>query len=138
MKKLLILLGIVPMAFISCDKKEDCEINQASVAGTYRVTAMKYKQTSTSGEIDVYALLDACEKDDQQVLNSNGTYTYQDAGTSCSPSGTFNGTWSLSGQTLTIDGDASTITSFDCSTLVTTASNVAQPGDVLVITMVRL
>ena len=137
MKKLLLACLVLPL-FISCNKdKDDCETTTAKVAGTYRLTAAKYKQTPTSGEIDLLVLLDACEKDDLEVLNGNGSYTHQDAGTVCTPSGTYSGTWSLAGNTLTIDGQASTVTSFDCTTLVFTISNYSTAGDVATFTMVR-
>jgi len=51
------------------------------------------KQTPASAETDLLLLLDACEKDDHEVLNENGSYTHQDAGTVCSPSGTYSGPW---------------------------------------------
>ena len=138
MKKLLLILLIAPLTFISCDKDDDCETTSAQVAGTYRLTSAKYKQTPTSGEVDLLVLLDNCEKDDQQVLNANGTYQYVDAGTICSPNGSYSGNWSLNGNTLIIDGETSTVTSFDCKTLVFTVSGYNVAGDVATFTMVKI
>ncbi|HUR66414.1 MAG TPA: lipocalin family protein [Chitinophagaceae bacterium] len=137
MNKLLLALLALPL-FIACNKDDDCETTKAKVAGNYRLTAAKYKQTPASAEMDLYALLSACEKDDTEVLNENGSYTHQDAGTACSPSGTYSGTWSLNGNTLVIDGETSTITSFDCKTLVFTISGYNTAGDVATFTMVKL
>ena len=117
MKRILLIATISLFTLASCDKDDDCEQNVNTVSGTYKLTALKYKPSGSSTEIDFYALMDACEKDDLTILSSNGTYVYDDAGTVCSPDGSFNGTWSLSGNTITVDGEAGTISSFDCENL---------------------
>lgn len=137
MKKSLLFITLSMLIFISCKKDEKCETSVAKIAGNYRVVAAKYKQTSAGAETDLFVLLDACEKDDTEVLNENGSYTHQDAGTVCTPNGTYSGTWSLSGNTLTIDGETSTIQSFDCSTLVFTISNYFVAGDVATFTLAK-
>ncbi len=137
MKKSLLFVSVSLLLLVSCKKDDKCETTVAKIAGNYKVTAAKYKSTPTSPESDLFILLDACEKDDIEVLNENGSYTHQDAGTSCTPSGTYSGTWSLSGNTLTIDGEVSTITSFDCSTLVFTVANYFASCDVATFTLAK-
>ena len=137
MKKLLFSVTLAALTLISCKKDKDCETSTASLSGNYRQTAIKYKQTPSSTEQDVFANLPACEKDDILVLNSNGSYNYQDAGTVCTPNGSFSGTWSYSGSTITINGEAATIQSFDCSSLVIYIENQLAPGDRVTTTLVK-
>lgn len=122
------------------EKKEEntCTANQQGIAGTYRLTALKYKMSATSPEQDYLIYLDACERDDLITLNANGTYSYQDAGTSCSPSNNDSGTWSVNGNTISSDGMVNgTITSFDCRTLVYHVDNTLVTGDSYIFTMVK-
>jgi len=60
-----------------------------------------------------------------------------DAGTVCSPSGGDSGTWSLSGNTMNVNGDLATIESFDCKTLVLVNNDVNTTGDKLKITLTK-
>ena len=140
MKKLLFLL-VTPLTFISCDKDkdEDCALSQASVAGTYRVTSIKYKSSASGPEMDYYNFVftEACEKDDTYTLNANGTFSFNDAGTKCTPPNDYTGTWSLSGNTIVIDGDAGNVDSFNCNTLVVSGSNVITTGDKFTFTYTR-
>lgn len=139
MKRILALVVTSVILFSSC-KKDDptCDLNTASVTGSYRIGAIKYKQTSTSAEIDVLASFPACQKDDILIFGPSNVFTYQDAGMACSPSGTFSDTWTVSGNTLTYDGDTYNVGSFNCNTLVLTESNVNVNGDLLTATFVRL
>jgi len=109
----------------------------ASIAGTYKQTANTYKASATASEQDLYALEDACEKDDIITLNVNGNYTYTDAGMVCSSPGDATGTWSVSGSTINIDGQLGTVVSYDCKTLVISTSDVVTTGDVEKITLTR-
>lgn len=140
MKKLFILL-IAPLTLISCDKdKEDtCALSQASVAGTYRVTAVRYKASASSPEVDYYNVIftQACEKDDTYTLDANGSFSFNDAGTKCSPPNDYTGNWSLSGNTIVIDGDSGNVDSFNCTTLVVSGSDVISVGDKFTITYTR-
>lgn len=125
---------IVPVILISCkpEKKDLCPIKMATIAGTYKMTAMKYKANATAPEKDLLIYLEDCEKDDLIILNPDGTSSYKDAGISCSPDGNKTGTWSLSGNTIISDDPDSgpeIIESFDCSTLVSYMSDVYIPGD---------
>jgi hypothetical protein len=137
MKKLALTLAIGTLTFVSCKKDNDCETNATSLALSYKTVSIKYKQTPSSSEIDYFATLDACEKDDVLTLNANGTYSYTDAGTQCSPAGSYTGTWSVSGNTITVDGDNGTIQSFDCNTLVLYIENSFVTGDRLTTTLVK-
>jgi hypothetical protein len=147
MKKLsflpLVLFTITGMIFISCKKDKDktpaCATDVASIAGSYKFAAYTYKQTPTSAEEDYLNIIfpDACEKDDVISFNSNGNYTVTDAGIVCSPSGGDSGTWSLSGNAMNIDGDLTTIESFDCKTLVLANNDVNVTGDKLKITLTK-
>jgi hypothetical protein len=122
------------------DKNEQpsCATTREGLAGTYRLTALKYKMSASAPEQDFLQYLDACERDDLVTLNANGSYTYQDAGTVCSPSGNDSGTWSVSGSTLTSDGMINgTISSYDCRTLVYHLDNILVPGDTYIFTMVK-
>ena len=123
--------------FSACKKEEDnnsCTTSVASLSGTYKVVAATYTAPGLPNQ-DAYAMLDACEKDDLQVLNANGSFTYQDAGTVCNPNGTYTGTWSLSGSTITLDGEVGTIQSFNCDRLVIYASVGFITGDKLTTTL---
>jgi hypothetical protein len=137
MKKNLLLLSILTLVLVSCDKDDDdgdCATTVATVSGTYKITAMKYKQTPSSAEVDFFATLDNCEKDDLTILNANGTFSIQDAGTICSPTTSYSSTWSLSGNTITIDGETGTIESFDCNLLNVSASGLFVAGDKMTVT----
>ena len=126
------------------EKKESCGLTMAAIAGTYRITDMKYKVNSSSPEEDYYALLfpDMCERDDLKVLNNNYTYIFIDAGVKCSPSWESTGTWSVTGNILkfdyriyvlpgptTISGDFYNVESYDCHKLILSQLDVYTPGD---------
>ena len=140
MKKLLTLL-LGTAVFISCnkDKDEECKLSQSAAAGTYRVTAVRYKASASASEVDYYntVFTQTCERDDTYTLNANGTFTFNDAGTKCSPPNDYTGTWSLSGNTIVIDGDSGNVDSFNCTTMVVSASNLLTTGDKIIITYTR-
>lgn len=138
MKKIFVLTVLSGILFSSCKKDKTCDLNSASLAGSYSISSLKYKQTPTSAEVDVLSSFNACERDDIFTFNANSTFNYQDAGTVCSPSGSFNDTWSLSGNTLIYDGETYNVSSFNCNNMVVTQSNVNVNGDVLTATFVRL
>ncbi len=139
MKKTTIFL-FAAVLFFSCKKDpEPCTTSVTSISAAYNITAYTYKQTPTSPEVDYYPILfpDACNRDDVLTFSANGTYQKKDANLVCSPPEDDNGTWALSGNTITIDGDPNTIESFDCKTLVVVIMDFLNPGDKLKITLVK-
>jgi hypothetical protein len=142
MKKLLLLM-LFPALFIAC-KKEDtkdhpCTRDVSSISGSYKVTAYTYKASASSPEQDYFNIIfsEPCERDDILTFNSNGNWQLKDAGVVCSPSGDDNGAWSLSGNTMSLDGEPTTIESFDCKNLVLVETDVITTGDKLKITLTR-
>jgi hypothetical protein len=137
MKKAFLLILLVSV-FFSCKKdNKTCNQDMAGIAGTYKVVAITYKLNSAAPEQDFFSTLDACKKDDLTVLNASGGLTYTDAGTKCAPAGDYASTWSVSGSTITINGDPYTIQSFNCSTMVVTASGQITAGDLTKVTLAR-
>lgn len=135
MKKIIISAFILATTVMACKKDPvACTTNMASIAGSYKIIAAKYKASSTAPEQDFFSTLPACEKDDIIKLNANGTADYQDAGTACTPNSTYSSTWSLSGNTITMDGTPGTIQLFDCKKLVVTGTGTLVPGDILTVT----
>lgn len=141
MKRIFLCAAILGITVVSCkkEKKDDsvpspCVIGTAYIAGIYKTTAIRYKASSSAPEQDYFATLPACEKDDIIKLNVNGTADYQDAGTVCTPNGSYSGTWTLNGDLITIDGTPGSIQLFDCKKLVVSASGVIVPGDNIIIT----
>ncbi|HSB94053.1 MAG TPA: lipocalin family protein [Flavitalea sp.] len=138
--KMLLAAFCMFVIVVSCSKDEssnDCSTTKEHIAGSYKVTANTYKQTPSSTEENLLSNVPPCELDDVITLNTNGTYQLTDAGMACDPLSTDNGTWSLSGSTLTIDGDATTIKSFNCKTLVAVATDAFVPGDQITLTLTR-
>ncbi len=114
MKKIFLPAFLALIVFGSCSKDDGgCDISIANISGTYKIISIKAKITGLP-EIDVFAGFDDCEKDNLQVLEADGDFIYQDAGTACSPAQNYTGTWSLSGATLNLDGEIVTIQNFDC------------------------
>ena len=139
MKKTTICL-LAAVLFFSCKKDpEKCTSSVASISGAYKITAYTYKATPTSPDQDYYPILfpDACERDDELTFNANGTYQKTDVGVVCTPPQNDNGSWSLSGNTLTVDGNPENIESFDCKTLIVATTDFNVPGDKLKITLVK-
>lgn len=137
-KTSLFLLSLVLL--FSCSKPEtECTTSVASISGSYNITAYSYKESASSPETDYYPVLfpDACERDDVLTFNVNGTYQKTDERVVCSPPENDNGTWALSGNTMTVNGDLNTIESFDCKTLVVVSTDFLIPGDKLKITLIR-
>lgn len=134
--------GFLLAAVLLFSCKEDpveCNTSVATISGSYKVTAYRYKQTPTSPEQDYYPVIfpDACDRDDIYTFNANGTYQLKDAGIVCSPPDDETGTWSLLGNTMTIDGDQTGIESFDCKTLILFNTDINTPGDRLKITLIK-
>ncbi len=143
MKKIIFLSILNVLFFTACKKPNvtpSCTTDAASIAGAYKITAVTYKATATSAEMDYFNTLypNACEKDDVYTFQTNGSYQIKDAGTVCSPPGDDNGTWSfVSANSLIIDGDAIVLESFDCKTLILVNTDTQVTGDRLKLTMAR-
>lgn len=141
MKKISIYLFFLVCIF-SCKKKDteqNCTTNTASIAGSYKITAVAYKANTSATEVDFYQQFfpEPCDRDDILTFNVNGTWVQKDAGIVCSPSNDDNGSWSVTGQTMFVDGDAATIKSFNCKQLVLT--NIISPstGEQFTITLTK-
>ena len=134
---------LLPALFFACKKEKEknvsCNTDVSSISGSYKVAAYTYKANASSPEQDYFNIIfsETCERDDILTFSSNGSWQLKDAGVVCSPSGDDNGSWTLSGNTLSIDGDATTIESFDCKNLVLVNSDVMTAGDKLKITLAR-
>lgn len=138
-KNLLFTLAFV-FGVTSCQKNSSqdnsCARTTAGLAGTYKLTALKYKAGNDSPELDYMLLREVCENDDLIVLEANGTYWYKDLGLICSPDGSNNGTWSVAGNTIISDGIVSgTIQSFDCHFLTVYSADFIIPGDRITMTI---
>ena len=140
MKKTTLFVLSVFILF-SCKKKNEntCTISAAVIAGSYKITAATYKASATAAETDYLNILfELCERDDIYTFNAAGTYQLADVGMICTPSGSDNGTWSLSGTTvITIDGDPLTLESFDCKQLILVNTDTQAAGDKLKLTLTR-
>ena len=140
-KTLFVILSALVLFACKKDKKETvaCTTSATTIAGSYKITSITYKQSSSSPEIDYLTVIlsESCQRDDVLTFNSGGTYVNTDAGTTCSPSSNDNGTWALSGSNMIIDGDATAIDSFDCKTLVLVNTDIQTSGDRLKITLTR-
>lgn len=140
MKKIISLTLTVALFFTACKKDPTCETNQASIAGAYKITAVTYKASAASAEIDYFNILfsDACDRDNVYTFQTNSTYQIKDAGTICSPNGDDNGTWSfVSASSIIIDGDPITLESFNCKTLVMVNLDTQVTGDRLKLTLTK-
>ncbi len=136
--RFIILLIAAVLTFSSCKKKDkinNCNLTEANLAGSYKVESIKYKPSANSQEVDGTFLLDACETDDIRTFNPNHTLIYTDAGTQCSPPSDDNGSWSLSGSTLNLDGTLQTIDTFDCNGFIISETDYKIPGDKVTITL---
>jgi hypothetical protein len=114
MKKYFLILCAAVTLALSCNKDDDKDstaINKENLAGSYTLTSAK--ATVSGIDIDLTAasiflpvpVISACQKDDIITLKADYTYTWQDAGQTCTPSGNISGAWALSGNnTITING----------------------------------
>jgi hypothetical protein len=143
MKKIIFILSISAIIF-SCKKTETpadtCTVSNATIVGTYTVTAIKYKASSAAAEDDLFSGLADCEKDNTYELKTDGSVVVGDGAEICGgppPPGTVTN-WSLtnSNQTLLLD-DEYTISSFDCKTLVLTKKDFFAAGDTKKVTYVK-
>lgn len=141
MTKWVLVPFLAVTTFASCKKEESaqpCERTTAGISGSYKLRSIEYKMTPASAPVDFMAFLEPCEKDDIIQLKNDGTWIYTDAGAVCTPPGSDNGTWTLTGNVITSDGVVSgTIQSYDCKTLVCYTENVTVPGDRFIQTLVK-
>jgi hypothetical protein len=128
MKKLLILAVAASATFASCKKKDDvktCDVTVAGIAGNYKLTKMELIANGVPSGTDILSqFYDPCERDDIYQLAADKKVTYQDAGTTCSPSSAGTGTWDVVNGKLVIThtGSGTDITSgtvkHNCSNIV--------------------
>lgn len=138
-----IAIGCFSVVISSCKKSSNggnpCSITMANLAGTYSL--LKAEQYFGGVFIDGTGFLAACQKDDHIVLNANGTASYQDLGTACSPPNDATGTWALSGNVISAPslgpppGLNGTVSSYDCTKLV--ILDTTSGGDIYRITLTK-
>lgn len=94
-------MGVICTAavFTSCKKDDDDkkEETPASVEGTWKTTALTMSDSTATQ--DLYATMDACEKDDLLRFNADKTVTELPGATKCDPSepdSESGGAWSMS------------------------------------------
>lgn len=136
MKKIGLAVTLLAFIMTGCKKDKNCDLSAANFVGAYKLVALKYKADAATPEVDEYATMDACEKDDVIFFNAVGTITYSDAGTQCVPPGDDTGFWSLVGTALDLDGENATVAYFDCnSTTLTIPGTVT--GELTTITLAK-
>ena len=137
MKKVLCIVVGIAFVMSSCSKN-NCRTDVAGLSGAYKIISVKYKPNGSSQEIDYIDTYfpQACLKDNLYTLNADNTYTVIDAGVSCGTN-PYIGDWDVNGNTLFLDADDYSITSFNCETLVITEADYGTQGGILTITLDR-
>ena len=141
-KTTILTLALTVFLFSACKKdptEPTCTKSMASISGPYKITAAKYKASAASSEEDWMLILfpDACQRDDVYTFKNDGTYTISDVGTVCNPNNSDNGTWSIVGDNMQVDGDPTTIDSYDCKTLKIANTDLMNTGDRLQLTLTK-
>lgn len=119
MQKLFTLLAFTVLIITSCHKSnnDNNAITTQKLTGSYKVADVVVTNGTLTG--DFYDSIDVCERDDLFEFNKDSLFDYADAGTVCSPDGSFQTTWSLTGNTLTVNGlFNATVKSLTTTTLV--------------------
>jgi len=116
MKKQFLLIILAVFLFSSCKKEEkDPEPNPTPLkTKTELLISSPWKLVATTvdpaiaGTSDLYAEMEACEKDDLVKYEANKTGIYDDGATKCDPTDpqteVFNWTWDLTETKITEDG----------------------------------
>lgn len=145
MKTTLLALAIIA-GFASCKKTETPPVNTctpsiSTIAGTYKISSIKYKVSSSATEADLFTNIPDCQKDDTYQLNADGSVVFADAGVSCGlpPAPGLPTSWTLEGNNTRIQMAEfnMTIVSFDCTSLVVSESDTFVAGDSKVTTYVK-
>lgn len=121
MKKItLIIAALAFLTIASCKKEEEKK------SKTDYLTSSPWKMTGLTvdlgaGPVDIFATIEACEKDDTQKYNVGGTGLESEGATKCDPADPQSEpfTWAFAaGETqLVIDGETATINTLDANTL---------------------
>ncbi len=117
MKKVtLLFVGAIATTLLifGCKKTETAEASKESLLVGKNWMMTSATLVSPGGNIDVYATMDDCEKDDLEIYNADKTVTDKPGATKCDPAeaaSTPAGKWSLNGSSLTVinAGDTNTM-----------------------------
>ena len=120
MKKIYSISIVFAFLFSSCKNENippnaTCNLTQANVIGTYKITSILYKLNPQTPAIDYFMYYDECEKDNLLIFNSNNTYIISEGATACSPTRTESGHWNLNQSLITINTELGTVTDFTCT-----------------------
>jgi hypothetical protein len=117
MKRVVVALSALLFITVSC-KKDDNNISKENLVGIYTLVSVTAKY-GTSPEVDITDdWIEPCQQDDVTTLKADDTYAVVDAGVQCDPPSDDVGTWSVSGNSFTLDGETFVISSFSGNTLV--------------------
>jgi hypothetical protein len=122
MKKSILALSVFSLLFTACKKDKDEPANVTptvqNLSGRYKLAQIAAKVGSSPEQNVTDSYLESCEKDDIYTLNVNLTLAYQDAGTVCNPSESYDSDWKLNSSTsIELDGDTYTIRKFNGTSL---------------------
>ena len=119
MKKIISLSLLVSLLFVSCKKDTPavvCTLSSTSILGSYKTTSVLYKADAATAEVDLFTGYPDCQKDDLLTFVTGGLYASTEGATACTPANNSNGTWTLSGSTIILDGtDDASVSDFSCS-----------------------
>jgi len=128
MKKTILIAFIGSVFAISACKKEETTTppvaqktkTEIITSGSWKITGITV--SDSSGSLDVFALMDDCEKDGFMTFKTDGKFITDEGATKCDPDDpqTSEGTWAFSTdeKTITIDGDPANIISFSDAQIV--------------------
>jgi hypothetical protein len=117
MKRVVVALSALLFITVSCIK-DDNNISKENLVGSYTLVSVTAKY-GTSPEVDITDdWIEPCQQDDVTTLKADDTYAVVDAGVQCDPPSDDVGTWSVSGNSFTLDGETFVISSFSGNTLV--------------------
>ena len=122
MKKILLLLAL-SASFAACKKSGgSCSLSAAAMVGDWKLTAINYKATPTSAEVNIFnddSWYNACDRDNIFRFRADNTYSFVDTGIVCSGGGDGydDGAWQLIGNAILWDGYQDTVSSFSCNSM---------------------
>ena len=99
MKKAILAVSMLSLAFISCkkdDKEEAVTPTKENLVGSYKVTSITAAGINVFNNQDESSnYFEACERDDVYTLKADLTAERADAGIQCDPVNNGTGTWDL-------------------------------------------